>query len=79
MSRRYFSILNKNYISCDYLFLNYLQQKKVFSFLKNKLNENSVFFDDNDHMLNSISRLTNFKVVDAKLIDDWRNLIGHYN
>ena len=39
-------------------FFDYFQQKKVFSFLKNKLNENSVFFDVGAHHGETIQNFT---------------------
>ena len=53
--------------------LNYKTFKK-YDFLKT-ISEKSYFFDDNDKFLNSVSKLNNFSVIDAKNIYNWEDLI----
>ena len=43
-------------------------------FLKN-INERSIFFDDNDKIIKKASVFKKLKVIDAKKIDNWNNLI----
>ena len=40
-----------------------------------KIKEPSIFYDDNETFLKSVSKIKNFKVKDAKLIKDWEKLI----
>ena len=42
------------------------------------ISEKTYFFDDNDHIIKSISSLENIIVYDAKLISDWRNQIEKF-
>ena len=53
--------------------LEYKTFEKI-DFLKT-ITEKSFFFDDNEKFLDSVSKLKNFSVVDAKKINNWENLI----
>ena len=53
--------------------LEYKTFEKI-DFLKT-ISEKSFFFDDNEKFLDSVSKLKNFSIVDAKKINNWENLI----